>query len=119
MTRTACVLPDGCQSKKEFLLRLMSLGWGEKHSPSQIVDRVQQEHSLAISESLVYRTKVEYYQSLGKKCPIAGKYHRMTDGSNGYSSPVQIVQQFAQSVKACGGVAQARVLLDLLEGGVS
>lgn len=118
MTRPVCVLPDGCESKKEFLLRLFSIGWGDKHTPKQIVERIKKEHNLSISQTMVLKTRNGYNQSLNKKSPRFAR-GRPPVHVNGSISPVEIVQQFALSVKACGGLIQARLLLDLLEGGIS
>lgn len=95
------------------------MGYGDKGSPSQLCERILHDHKLTISESFVRKVRDDYFGSIGKKPPTLRNYP-----SNGHTlsspvtSPASVLEQFILSIQACGGVSQARKLIDLLETGI-
>ncbi len=120
MGRTTAPLPDGCESKVELVTRYLAMNHGEEMSAHQLAEAILEKHGVEISEPHLGKIKKGYYASIGKKLPPAriGRppIHSPRAEVN-HVSPSSILSSFVSSVKLCGGVAEAKRILELLEAG--
>lgn len=125
MSTTRDRLPEGVASKRELILRCLSMGWAETMSPRQIREKIRQQHNVDIGNTDLYRMRADYYKSLGKKVPKRWRGLNQVNlpverqSTNGSSEPYTALNALLQAIQSCGGIPHTRQLLDLLERGIS